>query len=116
MYRWRLFLNLHQVPDIVFLAVYVYICTYMYFQDVKKWLEEVVVELQNCESPKSQFVSSVCIACCSVAVDCYQRDLKLTKFVYPLLKMLHIQPNVENRSCPKVSYLFDIITTKKFRY
>jgi hypothetical protein len=74
---------------------------------IKKWLEEVIAELQHTESSKRQFISSVCIACCTT--ECGVFTLKCADFVYPLLKMLHIQPNMENKSCPNFSYLVDIM-------
>ena len=79
-------------------------------QEIKQWLEEIVAELLSVESPKRQFISSVCIACCTT--ECGVFSLKCAKFVYPLLKMLHIKPNVENRICPNVSYLVDIVNNR----
>ena len=73
----------------------------------KNWLEEVVKLLQGVDNTKHKFVSSVCVACCTM--DCHVSQLKQEEFVYPLLEMLHIQPNLESQSCPNVSYLFEVI-------
>lgn len=83
-------------------------------QEIQKWLEGIVIELQNVESSKCQFISSVCIACC--AQECHVSFAKLSEYtcIYPLLEMLCVQPDVESKRCPNISYLMDI-TEKLFR-
>ena len=56
---------------------------------------------------RHKFIASVIIACCSL--ECHVSRLKQEEFVYPLLRMLRIQPNVGNLVCPNVSFLLDII-------
>ena len=72
------------------------------------WLEAVVNLLQTVESPKHQFIAAVCVASCSF--QCHMHNLNQQGFVYPLLRMLRIQPSVEHRLCPNVSFLFDILS------
>ena len=60
------------------------------------------------ENPSHQFVSSVCIACSCLECDIF--NLKKSYFVHPLLRMLHITPNVETSTCPKVSFLFNVLS------
>lgn len=73
-------------------------------------MEEIVAELQNVDSSKHQFISSVCIAC--FTEECHV-SFKAAD-LYPLLKMLCVQPNLESKICPNVSYLMDV-TEKSFR-
>ena len=64
------------------------------------------------ENPSYQFVSSVCIASC--CLECGIFYLKKSEFVYPLLRMLHIEPIMETKTCPKVCFLFNFLS-KPFR-
>lgn len=91
-----------------------YKLTYVYYiqQEIKTWLEGIVAELQNVESLKCQFISSVCIACC--VQEYHVPFAKLSEYLYPLLEMLCVQTDAESKSCPNVSYLMDI-TDKSFR-
>ena len=56
---------------------------------------------------RQKFIASVCIACWSL--EFHVSHLKQERFVYPLLRMLRIQPNLEISVCPNVSFLLDII-------
>ena len=60
---------------------------------------------------KHKFIASACIACFSL--ECEVFHLKQEPFVYPLLRMLRIQPNMETLVCPNVSFLLDIIGRHK---
>ena len=82
-------------------------------QAVKEWLEEVVMELESVTERKCQFVSSVFIASCITEFKLHEHQLK-PAFLNSLLTMLHIQPNLESKSCQNISYLLDI-TIDKFR-
>ena len=75
-------------------------------QDFRKWMEDVVDSLQG----RKSFISSVCVACCSLMCNVYQ--LK-EEFVCSLLWMLRIQPNVNSRKCPNVSYLFSLCNNER---
>ena len=77
------------------------------------WLEGIVQHLETVGNPLCRFISSVCIATCS-SVCYYVSQLNRNEFVFPLLRMLHIQPDVENRTCSNVSVLFSI-TDKTYR-
>ena len=79
---------------------------------MKQWLEKIVGELQLVQNPQHQFVSSVCIVCVTQKCDIKYKDLKKKDFIFPLLKMLRVQP--ENKVCPNVSLLFDL-TLPDFR-
>ena len=75
---------------------------------MKIWLEDIVAELQEVQSPRRQFINSVCIVYCTVS--CNIGLLKKKEFVYPLLKMLRLNPDVNRRVCPNFSSLYDLIT------
>ena len=76
------------------------------------WLEEVIKHLETVDSSLCRFISSVCIAHC--IFNCNITQLNQAQIVYPLLRMLRIQLDAENRTCPAVSYLFSI-TSKPCR-
>ena len=67
------------------------------------WLEEIIKCLEGVGNPRCRFISSVCIATCFL--DCHVFRLKRFECVYPLLRMLRIQPNVESKTCPNVLFL-----------
>ena len=73
------------------------------------WLEDVVNCLDSGENidARHKFIASVCIVCCSL--ECHVFQLKQEAFVYPLLRMLRIQPNMESLICPNVLFLLDVI-------
>ena len=74
---------------------------------MKVWLEGIVAELQEVQSPRRQFITSVCIVYCTVS--CKIKHLKMKEFVYPLLKMLRLNPDVKREVCPNFSSLYDLI-------
>ena len=80
---------------------------------MKEWLEEIVTRLQSVQSPKKKFVSSTCVACLVQKCGIKQCGLKKFGFVFPLLKMLKVQP--ESNVCPNVSLLSELTATD-FRY
>jgi hypothetical protein len=73
---------------------------------LKKWLEEIIKHLEGVGNPLCRFLSSACIATCFL--DCHVSQLNEVECVYPLLRMLHIQPNMETQTCPNVLFLRSI--------
>ena len=71
-------------------------------------MEEIVHTL-NTENVDTthQFIAAVCIAGC--ILECEVHNMKQEEFVYCLLKMLRVQPNMDHLVCPNVSSLFDVI-------
>ena len=62
--------------------------------------------LEAVDSPLCRFISSVCIAHCMF--DFHITWLNQAKLVYPLLRMLRIEFDYEEKTCPHVSYLFSV--------
>lgn len=79
----------------------------MYMQVMKKWLESIVDMLQAgaTENAMKRLVSAVCVTHCL-----HKIDLKLDdKFALPLVRMLHLQPDLERKECPDYQYLCDFL-------
>ena len=73
---------------------------------MKEWLEAMVSELSNVQSSLSKFISAVSLACC--VVECpIQQNLKMEKFVIPLLRLLNPQPDIRRR----IHVLMEITST-----
>ena len=60
-----------------------------------------------------KFSSAVCVAGCLQLCDLNYK-LKKYKFLFPLLKILQLKPNVEREICPDYSYVCG--TDESFRY
>jgi hypothetical protein len=67
--------------------------------------------LQGLKTVWKQFVSSTFIACCSLS--CHIHQLNQEQFVYPLLRMLRIQPDFSSKKCPNISYLFSLCDNRR---
>ena len=68
--------------------------------------------LQYIKNPLCRFISSVCIACS--VIDCHIFKMKQVEFLFPLLQMLQVEPNPENKTIPYFSYLLNI-TSESYR-
>lgn len=82
-------------------------------QVMKTWLESIVASLQEegAESPEKLLVSAVCVAYCFLR-SIPSAQLKIEKFVIPLLKMLSIKPDLANQACPSYVYLCEVLPSR----
>ena len=77
---------------------------------MKEWLESVVDELikrEAAEKTMKLLASALCIAHCLPQVGIH--NVKIEKFALPLVKMLHLEPNVERKECPDYVSLCEIL-------
>lgn len=81
---------------------------------MKEWLEDIVKTLQGIQSLQHQFVSATCIACCLNQCSIEYEQSK--SFLFPLLRLLQIQPDTERRICPQYTFLCDLLVQKIFWY
>ena len=82
---------------------------------MKDWLEGIVTAILRVQSSEKQFVTATCVACCLKQCK-ITFSLKKREFLIPLLQMLQIQPVSESRTCPKYTYLCDLLVKASFRY
>ena len=85
-----------------------------YFQ-MKEWLEKIVNFLQHMKDSQHKFSSAVCVAGCLQLCD-LNHTLKKYKFLFPLLNVLQLKPDVERKICPDYSYVSNNLADESFRY
>ena len=82
---------------------------------MKEWLEGIVVKLHHVRNAQRQFISATCVVCC-LHLCHINYSLKKKDYLFPLLKMLHVQPVTESRMCPEYTCLCDLLVQERFWY
>ncbi len=82
-------------------------------QKLKEWLELIVADLIQLPSDHSgkHMVSALTIAYCFYALGVPQP--KLDKFAVPVLKLLELTTDLENRQCPEYSVVCSVMPDEK---
>ena len=87
----------------------VYTCIFYYIKEMKAWLESVVDALQSdgTERTIELLASALCVTHCLPKIGIY--NLKMERFALPLLKMLHLKPDLERKECFEYMHLCEIL-------
>lgn len=85
---------------------------YHYIQVMKEWLESIVDALQK-EETMRKLASALCVTHCLPKLGIY--NVKIEKFVLPLVRMLYLKPDLEKKVCPDYVHLCEILP-QKHRY